>query len=306
MQTVVNLDGVLVAPEAAKVSVFDRGFLYGDSVYEVIRTYGGRPFELPAHLARLAHSAERIGLEPKWDATRTAAEIDRTLCAAQGGDAPDAEAAPWNLGERYIRVVMTRGAGPIGLDPALAVDPLAIVVVQPLQGPPARAYLEGVKAAVVGVRRASPRAIDPSAKTGAHLPNVLAVKEARAAGAYEAFLLDDRGFVTEGSSSSIFAVRGGRVLTPPLRAGILEGVTRGIVLRIAAGIGVPSQETPLRSGDLEEADEVFITSTIREILPVTRLGDRAVRSGRPGTVTRRLHREFRRRAGGAVSIAEPR
>ncbi len=201
---------------------------------------------------------------------------------------------------------MTRGAGAIGLDPALAVDPVALVVVQPLQGPPARAYLEGVKAAVVGVRRASPRAIDPSAKTGARLTSVLAVKEARAAGAYEAFLLDDGGFVTEGTTSSVFAVRDGRVLTPPLAAGILEGVTRGIVLRIAAGIGVPADETPLRPRDLEEADEIFVTSTIREIVPVTGLGDRAVGSGRPGPVTHRLHREFRRRAGGAVSVAESR
>jgi branched-chain amino acid aminotransferase len=304
--TVVNIDGVLVAPEAASVSVFDRGFLYGDSVYEVVRTYGGRPFELPAHLARLAHSAERIGLEPKWGAARTAAEIDRTLDAARNGDAPDAEGAPWNVGERYVRVVMTRGAGAIGLDPALAVDPVALVIVQPLQGPPARAYLEGVKVAVVGVRRASPKAIDPSAKTGARLPNVLAVKEARAAGAHEALLLDDGGFVTEGSSSSVFAVRGGRLLTPPLKAGILEGVTRGIVLGIAAGIGVPAEETPLRPGDLDGADEIFITSTIREIVPVTRLGDRSIGSGRPGPVTHRLHREFRRRAGGAVSLAEPR
>ncbi len=306
MPTVVNLMGVLAAPDAARISVFDRGFLYGDSVYEVIRTYGGRPFELPAHLARLARSAERIGLEPRWAATRTVAEIDRTLAAARGGDTPDPEAAPWNHGERYIRVVMTRGSGAIGLDPALAVDPVAIVIVQPLEAPPARAYLEGVKAAVVGLRRASPRAIDPYAKTGSHLPNVLAVREARAAGAYEALLLDEGGFVTEGSSSSVFAVRGGRVLTPPLRTGILEGVTRGVVLRIAAELGVPADETPLTQRDLEESDEIFVTSTIREIVPVTSLGDLAVGSGRPGPMTYRLHREFRRRAGGPVSVGAPR
>ncbi len=293
MPAVVNLDGTLVPPQAARISVFDRGFLYGDSVYEVIRTYGGRPFELGAHLARLRHSADRIGLEPKWDAARTAAEIGRTLEASRGGDVPDAAAAPWNAGERYVRVVMTRGAGEIGLDPALAVDPVALVIVQPLAGPPARAYAEGVMAAIVGVRRASPQAIDPSAKTGSHLPNVLALREARAAGAYEAFLLDDRGFVTEGSSSNVFAVRGGRVLTPPLAAGILEGVTRGLVLRIARGMGVAAEETPLRAEDLEGADEVFVTSTIREIVPVVRLGTRAVGSGRPGPATSRLHRAFR-------------
>ncbi len=305
MPSVVNLDGALVRPSEARVSVFDRGFLYGDSVYEVIRTYGGRPFELEAHLARLRHSADRIGLAPKWDAARTAAEIARTLEAARGGDAPDPDAAPWNVGERYVRVVMTRGAGEIGLDPALAVDPVALVIVQPVHGPPARAYVEGVPAAFVGVRRASPAAIDPTAKTGAHLPNVLAVREARERGAQEALLLDERGAVTEGSSSNVFVVRAGRLATPPLAAGILEGVTRGVVLRLARDLGIPAEEAPLRPEDLEAADEVFITSTVREIVPVTRLDGRTVGAGRPGPVTRRLHDAFRRRAGGPVSLASP-
>jgi branched-chain amino acid aminotransferase len=203
-------------------------------------------------------------------------------------------------------VVMTRGAGEIGLDPALAVDPRAIVIAQPLHAPPARAWAEGVSAAIVGVRRASPAAVDPSAKTGAHLPNVLALKEARTAGAHEALLLDDRGFVTEGASSNVFAVSGGRLRTPPLAAGILEGVTRGLVLRIARGEGVPLEETALRPEDLEGADEVFITSTMREILPVVRLGATTVGAGRPGPVTEHLHRAFRRLAGGAVGLSERR
>jgi branched-chain amino acid aminotransferase len=298
MSTVVNLDGLLVAPEQARISVFDRGFLYGDSVYEVIRTYGGRPFEEEAHLARLRHSAERIGLVPKWDAARTAREIERTLEASRGGDRPDPLAAPWNPGERYLRVVMTRGAGEIGLDPALAVDPVALVVAQPISGPPASAYREGVAAAIVGVRRAAPDAVDPSAKTGAHLPNVLALREARGAGAHEALLLDGQGFVTEGSTSNVFAVMGGRLRTPPLAAGILEGVTRGVVLRLARQAGVTAEEVPLRPEDLEGADELFITSTVREIVPVTRLGGRPVGTGRPGATTSALHRAFRALAGG--------
>ena len=142
MTTLVNMDGNLVPPSQAMVSVFDRGFLYGDSVYEVIRTYGRRPFEEKAHLARLRHSAERIGFSLKWDAARTAREIARTLDASRGVDPVDPEAAPWNVGERYLRVVMTRGAGEIGLDPALAVDPVAVVIAQPLAGPPIRAYRE--------------------------------------------------------------------------------------------------------------------------------------------------------------------
>jgi branched-chain amino acid aminotransferase len=298
--TVVNLDGALLPPAEARVSVFDRGFLYGDSVYEVIRTYGGRPFEIGAHLARLGRSADRIGLALRWDARRTVAEVDRTLEASRGADPPDPEAAPWNAGERYVRVVMTRGAGELGLDPALAVDPRAIVIVTPLRGPPARAYREGVKLAVAGVRHAPPGAADPSAKTGARVDYVLAVRDARAAGAHEALLLDERGLVAEGASSNLFVVRGGRIETPPLAAGILEGVTRGVVLGLSRALGIPAAEASLRPGDLEAAEEVFLTSTVREILPVVQLGDRPVGGGRPGPVTARLHEAFRRRASGAA------
>jgi branched-chain amino acid aminotransferase len=289
----VNIDGKILPPEEARVSVFDRGFLYGDSVYEVVRTYGGRPFELSAHLARLGRSAERIGLALPWDVRRTALEVALTVEASRGGDAADPAAAPWNAGERIVRIVMTRGTGDLGLDPALAVDPAAIVIVHPLAGPPASAYRDGVGACVVGVPRAAPTAADPSAKTGLHLPHVLAVREARARGAYEALLTDGAGQVTEGASSNLFAVRGGRVLTPPLGAGILEGVTRGVVLRLAAKLGLPAEETALPVEALERADELFITSTVREILPVTTLGGRPVGDGGVGAVTRRLHAAFR-------------
>jgi branched-chain amino acid aminotransferase len=289
----VNVDGRLLPPAEARVSVFDRGFLYGDSVYEVVRTYGGRPFELDAHLARLARSAERIGLALPWDARRTALEIARTLEAARGGDAEDPDAAPWNRGERTVRVVMTRGSGDLGLDPALAADPVALVIVHPLSGPPAIAYRDGVAAWVVGHARAAPTAADPGAKTGLHLPHVLAVREARLHGAHEALLTDGCGNVTEGASSNLFAVRGGRVATPPLAAGILEGVTRGVVLRLARQQGLPCDEVALPVEALAEAQELFVTSTGREILPVTRVGARPVGDGRVGPVTRRLHEAFR-------------
>ncbi|HET7752326.1 MAG TPA: aminotransferase class IV, partial [Anaeromyxobacteraceae bacterium] len=226
MASVVNLDGRIVPPRDAVVSVLDRGFLHGDSVYEVIRTYGLRPFETGAHLSRLAHSAERIGLVLRWDLARTAAEITRTIEASRGGDVAVPGAAPWNVGERYVRVVMTRGAGEIGVDPALAADPLAIVIVQPLSGPAMEEYRHGVAARVVGVEHTGPRTVDPTAKTGSRIENVLAVREARAAGAHEALMLDRDGFVTEGATSNVFRVKGGRIETPPLASGILEGVTR--------------------------------------------------------------------------------
>jgi branched-chain amino acid aminotransferase len=296
MPSIVNIDGVLVPSGEARVSVFDRGFLYGDSVYEVVRTYRGRPFELAAHLRRLAHSAERIGLDLPWDARRTGAEIQRTIEAARGEDPVDAAAAPWNAGERYARVVMTRGSGEIGLDPALAVDPKAIVIVLPLRAPPLSDYREGVKVCVVEVENVPARAVAPTAKTGNYLSHVLALREARARGAHEALMVDRDGFVTEGTTCNVFAVRGGAVLTPPLRAGILEGVTRGIVLELARELGAPVREEPIRPAHLEAAEEVFLTSTAREVLPVTRLGDRPVGGGRPGPVTSRLHAAYRARA----------
>ena len=298
MPSVVNLDGRIVLPSEAVVSVFDRGFLYGDSVYEVIRTYGMRPFETAAHLARLAHSAERIGLELRWDMARTAAEIERVLEASRGGDAPAPGAAPWNVGERYIRVVMTRGAGEIGVDPTLAADPLALVIVQPLSGPTRSEYRSGVEARIVGVEHTGPRTVDPTAKTGSRIENVLAVREARAAGAHEALMLDRQGFVTEGATSNVFRVKDGRLETPPLDAGILQGVTRGVVLRLAAEQQLPVAERRLTPADLAAADELFITSTMREILPVVRLDGASVGTGSPGPLTFRLHRAFRKLASG--------
>jgi branched-chain amino acid aminotransferase len=296
MPTVVNMDGALVAPERAVVSVFDRGFLYGDSVYEVVRTYRGEPFELDRHLARLARSADRLALPLPWDAARTRAEVARTLAASLGGDAPDPAAAPWNAGQRALRVVMTRGAGELGLDPALAVDPRALVIATPLRAPPLAAYRDGVALRIVGIRHDAPEAVDTQAKTGAHLVNVLAVAEARRAAAHEALLLDRDGFVTEGASSNVFAVREGALLTPPLEAGILEGVTRAVVLELAREAGLEVREVPLRPGGLASADELFITSSAREVLPATRLDGRPVGSGQVGPVTTRLHSLFRCRA----------
>lgn len=296
MPTVVNMDGALVPPERAVVSVFDRGFLYGDSVYEVVRTYRGQPFELDRHLARLARSADRLALPLPWDEARTRAEVARALTASLGGDAPDPAAAPWNAGQRALRIVMTRGAGELGLDPALAVDPRALVIAMPLRAPPLAAYRDGVALRIVGIRHDAPEAVDTQAKTGAHLANVLAVAEARRAGAHEALLLDRDGFVTEGASSNVFAVRGGTLLTPPLEAGILEGVTRAVVLELAREAALQVREAPLRPEALGSADELFVTSSAREVLPATQLDGRPVGSGRVGPVTTRLHSLFRCRA----------
>jgi branched-chain amino acid aminotransferase len=293
MPTAVNLDGALVPPGEARVSVFDRGFLQGDSVYEVLRTYGGRPFEPGRHLARLARSAERAALPLPWDAGRALREIERTLEAARGPDAPAPGAAPWNAGERSVRLVVTRGGG----EAWPSVAPAWLVIAEPLHAPPLAAYREGVRLELVEVDRSG---VDASAKTGARLSHVLALRAARAAGAEEALFADARGRVTEGTSSNLFLVRAGRLVTPPLAAGILEGVTRGLVLALARQEGVPVEEAPVAEAELGAADELFITSTAREILPATRLGDRPVGDGRPGPVTGALRAAFRRLADAAA------
>jgi branched-chain amino acid aminotransferase len=284
---IVNMDGRLVPPEQAFISVFDRGFLYGDSVYEVLRTYGGAPFELDLHLDRLENSAELIGLALPWARERFGAQVRRTLEASQNPEA-------------YLRLIVTRGAGEIGLDPALARGAAVILIAKELVTPPPSVYETGVKVALVGVRRNLREAIDPAAKTGNYLNNVLAMGEAQRQGAFEALMLDREGRVTEASSANVFAVRDGALVTPPIAVGILEGVTRKLVLALASRVGIAAREEQLRPEDLLLADEVFLTSTLRELVPVVSLldrsGEHALGGGRPGPVSRRLLEAFRARA----------
>jgi len=287
MARMVNIDGTLTEAEHARIPVFDRGFLYGDSVYEVVRTYKGRPFELQAHLRRLRSSAALLALALPWTDEELAAEIGRTVAAA--GNA-----------ESYVRLIVTRGAGEIGLDPGLAEAPCRIIIVQELETPGPEVYEHGVEVALVGVRRNLREAVDPAAKTGNYLNNVLALRQARAWGAWEAIMLDHEGRLTEASTANLFLARDGELLTPPLHVGLLEGVTRRGVVRLAAELGVSCREAVLWPEDLYAAQEAFLTSTTRELVPVVRVRDsdraRAVGSGRPGPLTLRLLRAFRRAA----------
>jgi branched-chain amino acid aminotransferase len=272
----VHIGGRVCRPEEAKISIFDRGFLYGDSVYETIGTFEGRLFATAEHLARLERSAARIGLR-----TPPRPEIERAI--------EETVEAAGNL-ESRVRVMVTRGAGgKIDLDPATAGDPELIVIVFPLGAPTAEMYAQGVSAAIVSVTRNSPQAIDPAVKSGNYLNNVLALGEARRrSGAYEAILCAADGTIAEGASSNVFAVSGGVVRTPPLDVGILDGITRAKVLELARGNGIPFEEARISPDELRAADEVFITSATRAVLPVTRLDERAVGDGAPGPVTRRL------------------
>lgn len=278
MGTAVMMNGALHGAEAT-ISVFDRGFLYGDSVYEVLRTYEGVPFELDLHLDRLEASAERIGMRLSAAKEVLAAE---TLAAHRASGNP----------ESYLRIVCTRGRGTLGLDPGLAEDPCRLVIAMPLSPPPPETYADGAAIEIVGVRRNLREAIDPAAKTGNYLNSVLALAEARAKGAYEAIMLDASGQVTEGASSNVFAVIGGLVLTPPLRVGILAGITRRTVLEVCRRTGRRAVEIALTPENLYEADELFITSSIREIVPVVRVDGNPVGDGRPGPVVQELRAGF--------------
>jgi branched-chain amino acid aminotransferase len=283
-----NVEGTLVPPEKAVVPVLDRGFLYGDSVYEVVRTYAGRPFELDRHFARMEQTARRIDLTlpPRETLVR---ELSRTLDAA--GNA-----------ESYARIVITRGEGQFGLSPHLARgEHRLIVIVRPLQPPPEEQYERGLSMAIAKTRRNPPQALDPALKTGNYLNNILALREAHDAGADDAILLDLAGRVTEATTSNVFFVQRGVLVTPPLQLGMLEGVTRGVFIEIARSEGLLLREEPHGPEALAAADEVFMTSTLREAMPVTSLvflespGEqvRKVADGKPGPVSRRLRAAFR-------------
>jgi branched-chain amino acid aminotransferase len=289
MGTLVNVEGRLLPPEQAVVPVMDRGFLYGDSVYEVVRTYGGRFFELGRHLARMERSAARIGLTLPARA-RIESELFRTI---------DAAGNP----ESYARIVVTRGEGRFGLAPHLAEGLNRLIfIVKQLEPPPPEQYERGLQMAVTRIRRNPPEALDPALKTGNYLNSVLALRESHVAGADDALMLDLRGQVTEASTSNVFSVHRGAIVTAPLELGMLHGVTRALVIDIAREEGLTVREEPRALDAFAAADEAFVTSTIREVMAITSLvlldrdapEKRTIANGKPGPVTRRLHAAFRR------------
>jgi branched-chain amino acid aminotransferase len=275
MAGLVAIDGQICPADQATVPVFDRGFLYGDSVYEVIRTYGGKPFALDEHLDRLARSAARVDIPLPFSAVELAQEIHQLLHAA-------------GAGEWYVRLILTRGGGPIGLDPALADQPRRVVIVAPLEPLAGELREKGVAVVLVPVGRSAKEALASGAKTGNYLTNIMALRRAREGGGFEAVLVDSQGFIAEGSSSNVFVVDGNSLRTPPLATGILDGITRRKVLSVAEKAGLEVRQEPLRPLDLYSADEVFITGTVKEVLAVTEVDGKAIGEGRPGPVSRRL------------------
>lgn len=281
---VVFIDGAPFEPDAAKVSVYDRGFLFGDAVFEVLRTYRGVPFAIEEHTARLRRSAERVFIDLPIDDAAMRAEIERAVATA-GND------------ESYVRALVTRGLGPLSLDPSTAGRPLRVILVEPI-APLARAeYANGIAAITVATRRSADDTAAAGAKITNYIESVIALREARARGGLEALIVDGRGEVVEGATSNVFVVKAGHLHTPSEGAGILVGITRAHVLAAAARLGIPVHERGLRRETLYEADEVFVTSSIRELLPVVRVDDRTIGAGAPEPITQALHRAFRAEVG---------
>jgi branched-chain amino acid aminotransferase len=276
----IYLNDRFVPKDEAVVSVFDHGFLYGDGVFETMRTYHSKVFLLTDHLARLERSASTLRLSLPVSRERLADLVRETLTRNR-------------LQEAYLRVTVSRGPGEIGLDPTLCKAPTLVIIAKPFQPYPDSFYTHGVSVMIAKTRRNSPEAIPPHVKSLNYLNNLLAKMEANTAGAHEALLLNHHGEVTEGTTSNVFTVREGRLRTPALDCGILAGLTRGIILTVARDLGIATEETRLTAEDLYQAEECFLTNTTQEVLPVTRVDGKMIGDGLPGEITRRLHASFR-------------
>jgi len=275
----IYLQDRFVPKEEAKISVFDHGFLYGDGLFETLRAYNGVIFRLSQHLERLARSAQRLELS-----LPASAQLESILYDTLNRNA---------LRDALLRLTLTRGEGEIGLDPALCEKPTLVITARPFTGYPLDDYLIGISAALVRVRRNAPAALDPALKSTSFLNNILAKIEAKKAGAVEGIFLNSDGYLSEGTVSNLFWVRQGRLETPSLAVGLLEGITREVVIALAEKEGIPVKEGFYKPEVLIEADEAFLTNSGFELMPLTRIDGEAIGSGLPGPITGRLHHAFK-------------
>ena len=288
MAATVNVNGRVFDQEHAVVSVFDHGFLYGEGVYETLRTYNGQPFLFDRHMRRLRKSAEMLTLTVPITNTEIDARFRETVRAAGLGDSPSREA--------YIRILVTRGVGELSYDPAACPTPSIVVIVKPHVAPPAEVFERGVKVALVEIVRNHPGSVSPLIKSNNLLNNALAMQEAFRRGGFEGVMRNYRGELAECTQSNLFIVKGGAALTPPIDAGLLPGITREFLFEIGAEAAIPVREAVLKDADLFGADEAFLTSSTREVVPIVQVDDRRIGAGIPGPITRRLLDGFRRQA----------
>ena len=279
----IYLNDRFVKEDEAVVSVFDHGFLYGDGVYETIRSYGSRIFMQNQHLARLRRSADGIGLTIPIPDHRWLDLLHESMARNNIGNAQQ---------DAYLRITISRGAGDIGLDPALCPTPTVVIITKPLHPPSPEHYRIGVKLIVARTRRNLPSALPPQIKATNFLNNILAKREAIAAGAFDSILLNWESHLTECTVSNLFFVRAGRLCTPSLACGLLDGITRNIVLSLAQEAQIPVDEGYFGVEAIYKADECFLTNTSMEVMPVTMVDGHPVGNGTPGILTRELHRLF--------------
>jgi branched-chain amino acid aminotransferase len=277
MTTKINFNGMI--HEELSISVLDHGFLFGDSVYEVVCTIGNQPCFLDKHLERLFASANAISLSIPHDKEWFREQLKITLDAA--GNA-----------ESYIRIIVTRGVGEINIDPSTCHSPNIIIIVMDTSEYPESCYEKGITVALVSIKRNSRDALNPNVKTGNYLNNVLAKVEANKLGAQDAIMVNPWGHLTEGTTSNLFFVRDGHILTPSLDCGLLSGITREMVIQLSKENGFNIVEGKWPGEELCEAEEIFLTGTIKKVMPVSHLDGRPVGNGKPGPVTQKLMRLY--------------
>lgn len=285
MDAAVNINGEITDERHAVISVFDHGFLYGEGVYETLRTYRQQPFLLERHLKRLRRSASLMALNVPLS------DLDFTVRIAQTVK----QAAASVEREWYVRVLLTRGVGDLSYDPAATPVPSIVIIVKALAVLPETAYENGVRAMISSVVRNHPDSVNPSIKANNLMNNALAMQEAVRVGAFEAIMRNHRGEIAECSTANLFIVKDGVALTPAVSAGLLPGITRELIFEIGSSLDLAVREATLVDADLFGSDEMFLTSTTREILPIVTVDNQTIGPGRPGPVTRRLHAEYRRR-----------
>jgi branched-chain amino acid aminotransferase len=278
----IYIDGAFYPESEAKISVFDHGLLYGDGVFEGIRLYDGNVFRLDEHLERLEYSAKAILLSIPL----TRSELSNIVCEACRVN---------NLTDAYIRLVVTRGPGDLGLAPWLCPKATLFVIADKITLYPQEHYDNGLAIVTVPTRRIGPASLPSTIKSLNYLNNILAKIEAKQFGALEAIMLNEQGFVAECTADNVFIVHKGVLLTTPSSQGALEGITRGTIISIAQELNLPFKETTLTRYDIWCADECFLTGTGAEVIPVTKLDGRVIGSGLPGPITAKVLEAFRKR-----------
>jgi branched-chain amino acid aminotransferase len=274
------LDGKLVEEADARISVFDHGLLYGDGIFEGIRFYAGRVFRLNEHIDRLFLSAKCLLLEMPLSHEEICEAVLETIRAN-------------GLTDGYIRLVVTRGVGDLGLNPYLCPKPSMFVIASAITLYPAEFYENGLEVVTCATRRPTPASLSPQVKSLNYLNNVMAKVEALKAGAKEGLMLNEQGFVAECTGDNVFIVKNGEVLTPPVSDGSLDGITRQVIFELCAEMAIPIREATLSRYDLYTADEAFLTGTAAETIPMVKLDDREIGEGEPGPVSLKLIEAYR-------------